>query len=292
MRIPSFDEIEIRNILELQATRQIPYAKEEIVTDFKVLEQSRDGFSDVFFAIVHQDVIKKRLDILFSLGINAGVVSISTDSEWSWFLKQNIENIKSPFAILDVGDLNAEVIIARESSFQFSRSFSYKHDNPVKFIEELKVTFSSYASESDIKIEEIIISGQEEEIADISQLIESELNLPTKKFQQSEKIMFPDGSKMDTGLFKKDSFNSLLGCVFNPTALSLNFVPKSIVFTRQMKAIRRNLYIFMFLFVATLISASLICYVKIKEKNDFYSKIDSRLKLIEPEVSKLNKITK
>lgn len=292
MRIPSFDEVEIRNILELQATRQIPYAKEEIVTDFKVLEQSQDGFSNVFFAIVHQDIIKKRLDILFSLGINADVVSISTDSEWSWFLEQNIENIKSPFAILDVGDLSAEVIIAAEPSFVFSRSFSYKHDNPVKFIEELKVTFSSYASESDIKIEEIIVTGQEAEIDDVSQLIESELNLATKKFQQSEKIMSPDGSEMDMGLFKKDSFNSLLGCVFNPTVLSLNFITKNIVFSRQMKALRKNLYIFIFLFVATLISAALVFYVKIKEKKDFYDQIDSRLKLIEPEVSKLNKITK
>ncbi len=292
MKIPSFEELEIRNILELQATRQIPYAKEEIVTDFKIIEKFSDGFSSVFFAIAHQDVIKKRLDLFYQNGLDVDVVTISTDSLWSRFLLYDTSAMKMPYAVIDLDSANAEIIIVGENNFEFSRSFSYKLDNLDKFVDEVRLTFTTYSSEKESKVGSIIVTGQEEDLEAIIDAIKKGIDIDVKKVSQFENLSLSVEITKDIESAQGVSFNAIMGCLFNPNALTLNFLPKDILFGRQMHSLRRNFIIFASLLLATIISFSSVIYFKIREKSEVLNGIESRIKSLEPEVTKLDKISK
>src|SRR3990167_1486617 len=45
--LPSTDPKEIRDIVELQAEKHTPYAKDEILTDFQIMERDRPGYSRI-----------------------------------------------------------------------------------------------------------------------------------------------------------------------------------------------------------------------------------------------------
>lgn len=292
MKVPSSEEAEIRNILDLQVTNQIPYSKEEIVSDFKVIKVLPEGFSEVFFAIAHKDVIKKRMEFLANLGINVDIVSLSTDSIWAWFLMQGIEAGDKPFAVLDIDRTHAEIIIANKDTFEFSRSFSYKEDDHGKFLEEVRLSISTYSEEKDLQVENIFLCGASSLIDDIEDDIKTELAITCQKLDSFEKITLNSNLKKNIENLKEISFNALLGCLFNPTALILNLLPKDIILGRRISALRKSLTILIFLLIALLQVISVAIYFKIKEKKDIFNQIESRLKMLEPDVSRLNKISK
>ncbi len=66
--LPSTDSKEIRDIVELQAEKHTPYAKEEILTDFLIIESDPSGYSRVLVIISHQDVVHRGLRLVEGMG--------------------------------------------------------------------------------------------------------------------------------------------------------------------------------------------------------------------------------
>ncbi|MDP3766834.1 MAG: hypothetical protein Q8S13_02360, partial [Dehalococcoidia bacterium] len=62
--LPSTDAKEIHDIVDLQAEKHTPYAKEEILSDFKILERDRAGYSRVLLVIAHQDVVQRAVRLI------------------------------------------------------------------------------------------------------------------------------------------------------------------------------------------------------------------------------------
>src|SRR3989338_5034721 len=62
--VPSSDWREIRDIVDLQAEKHTPYSKEEILTDFSVVESEASGYSKVMLVIAHQDVVNRAVQIV------------------------------------------------------------------------------------------------------------------------------------------------------------------------------------------------------------------------------------
>ena len=66
--LPSTDPKEIRDIVELQAEKHTPYAKDEILTDFTVIERDKSGYSRVLLVIAHQDVVHRSVRLIEAAG--------------------------------------------------------------------------------------------------------------------------------------------------------------------------------------------------------------------------------
>ena len=70
MRLPSQNESEIRKMLDLQLVNQIPYALEDVIYDFVVVDREPSGYVRVLVAIVHrQDVSEKFLKLCKEAGL-------------------------------------------------------------------------------------------------------------------------------------------------------------------------------------------------------------------------------
>ena len=91
--LPSTDPKEIRDIVELQAEKHTPYAKNEILTDFKILERERPGYSRVLLVIAHQDVIQRVVRLSETSGWTLERVGSELEGLVSWFQAVNTNSV-------------------------------------------------------------------------------------------------------------------------------------------------------------------------------------------------------
>ena len=61
IELPSTELSEINNMVEFQALKELPYAKEEIITSFKNLGAYKKGFSYIMLAIVKRQLIEEMI---------------------------------------------------------------------------------------------------------------------------------------------------------------------------------------------------------------------------------------
>ena len=69
LNLPSTDDKEIKDMVNIEALKQIPYKGEDIITGHKVIERLTDGYSDVLFAAAENEIINRFVNILQKSGI-------------------------------------------------------------------------------------------------------------------------------------------------------------------------------------------------------------------------------
>ena len=64
IEIPSIDHKEIKEIVNLQASRHTPYSREEIIIDYVDIGSYKSSYTKVLLIIVARPIIKRNFDIL------------------------------------------------------------------------------------------------------------------------------------------------------------------------------------------------------------------------------------
>ena len=78
LKLPSINEIEIAKMLEFQATRQLPFSKEDVVTGYKIFDLDKDGYSRVMLVIAQKNILDNHFAMLKEAGISPRLVYLST----------------------------------------------------------------------------------------------------------------------------------------------------------------------------------------------------------------------
>src|SRR3989338_5779848 len=69
IEIPSIDPVEIKSIIDLQAGRHTPFAREEIIIGYINIGVYQRNYTKILLIIINRQVIKKQLDILAAAGV-------------------------------------------------------------------------------------------------------------------------------------------------------------------------------------------------------------------------------
>lgn len=130
LHLPTQDPEEIAGMVELQAPSQLPYSKDEIVFDHKVVRFMPDGSSEVLLALAHAGSVKRLLR-LFALA-GAGVPEVSVSSygvlnAWRALSRRANDrgyqmDLKSALCLVHLDASGAEFVIVDEGRLAFSRS--------------------------------------------------------------------------------------------------------------------------------------------------------------------------
>ena len=122
--LPSTDPKEIRDIVELQAEKHTPYAKEEILMDFKMIERDRSGYSKVLLVIAHQDVINRPIRLAQRSGWVLERVGCELEGLVSWFRGVKRQATSGPIIsmVLDVDGNTTMLVVLQRGQPQFQRS--------------------------------------------------------------------------------------------------------------------------------------------------------------------------
>ncbi len=181
IEIPSLDVEEIKEIIDLQAGRHTPYAREEIIVDYINIGAYRENYTKILLIIVTLSVVRRQIDILEKAGLKVEKVYFSSEmiaQFCSQRLKLGQKNNVRTLIHIDANFTDFIQMIKGEIVFVRSIPIGRQHfiNEPeryhLRFIEEVKKSFETYQSEDIGPLpEEIILTGSEKEDGELQKLL-------------------------------------------------------------------------------------------------------------------------
>jgi Tfp pilus assembly PilM family ATPase len=232
--LPSTDQQEIRDIVELQAEKHTPYAKEEIVTDFRVLERGRAGYSRVLLVIAHQDVIHRAVRLLERSGVPLERLGCELEGLINWFQLVKRRAGAPPAAgaslVIEVDEGMTTFLVMHQGQPQFHRTLptgtAQLHDDPAqvgqRLLSELQRSLEAVDAEGGTaKIQEVLLTGRIERLGELKGVIEQGLGLPVSLVAPWVEPELPEAARKACERLPDVSFASLVGLALAPSEIDL-----------------------------------------------------------------------
>jgi len=232
--LPSTDSKEIRDIVELQAEKHTPYARDEVLLDFHVIAREASGYSRVLLVIVHQDVVHQSTRVADLLGWPLERVGCEFEGLMSWFrllrAAQPAEPDASPTLVVEVDAGTTTLLVMHEGQPQFHRSLAMGleqlEDDPAgasgRLVSELHRSMEVLESEGGgLRIKAIIVTGYLEKLQPLKDVIQRELDLPAQLVSPWEIGALTDDVRQTYERQPRVSFASLVGLALAPSTLDL-----------------------------------------------------------------------
>jgi Tfp pilus assembly protein PilN len=234
--LPATDPKEVRAIVELQAERYTPYAKEEILTDWVMLESGLSGYSKVLVVVVHQDVVHRALRLLQGMGWPLERVgfeleglghwlrgAIQPDDEKGKLLVAEMERETTAVAVFQAGKLlhHRSLALGMEVLEEGSEA------GPNRFVAEFQRTLEAFEIEGlDRQGMEIVLTGLATQMPAFGVTLQQALDLAVRVVPMSDGIPLDDRVRMDPQTLQAASFASLIGLALGDGTVDLT--PKAL----------------------------------------------------------------
>ena len=228
LNIPSTDGAEIKNMAAIQAVKEVPLPKEEIIADCRNMGLAGDSVSLVMLAIAKKKTI---LEILKG----HKEIRLETELLYLFLFEKGMLNKNGVDCVIKAGSEYSELMITDKSNLVFSRSFRNSGD----LADEIKLSLSDYrkngASFGPDTLK--VIYEQEVDINDIKPLIMNNFVIPTNFYELKEdlgryglsaqiNLMPPELSEKNIKMRRKKELTvtcALAAAVFLLSAVFMNF---------------------------------------------------------------------
>ncbi len=233
--LPSTDPNEIRDIVELQAEKHTPYAKEEILTDFLVVESDRSGYSRVLVVISHQDVVHRGLRLVEAMGWPLERVGFELEGLAHWFRATQPDSLGSDTLVADVDSDTTTLVILQGGRPYYHRSLGLgaKHldenpvDGPARMTAEVQRTLETFEQEGpNPKVAQVILTGQAVRFSGLAASFQQALDLPASVVSPTERCPMSEQVLKDSEQASQVSLASLVGLILGPSEVDLT--PKAL----------------------------------------------------------------
>ena len=232
--LPSTDPKEIRDIVDLPAEKHTPYAKEEILTDFKILDRERTGYSRVLLVIAHQDVVHRSVSLVDASGWTLERVGCELEGLVTWLGLVKKAAGGKPAAgaslIVDVDANNTILLIVHRGQPQFQRSLAtgmtQLEDDPARagerMVGELQRSIEAWEAEGGtVKVQEVLVTGPVAKLGALKAQVERGLSLPVSLVPPWQGCALSDNAKASLQRLPDVSFASLIGLAADAGELDL-----------------------------------------------------------------------
>ncbi len=224
IEIPSQDPEEIKEIVNLQASRHTPYARAEIIVDMLNLGIVRERYSKVLLVIVPKETINKQIQMLERAGLKLEKVVFPPEA-FSIHIGRAVEkDVKDDtVAIIHVDDAFTGFTIMKEGKSLFMRGIhigatQLAEDREAyldRFQDELGKSLESYSTdEIGVPPKLGILTGVLNRVPDIEEIVSDALSIPLKKQPYGDLFPLSDEAKASVQASDKASFLNVLSTVF------------------------------------------------------------------------------
>lgn len=293
--LPSTDPKEIREIVELQAEKHTPYAKEEILSDFSVLETQRNGYSRILLVIAHQDVINRSVRMVEASGWTIERVGCELEGLISWFQKVNPRGVGSRASqdmtlLVDVDGNTTTLAVMCRGRPIFQRSLATGAEQLVedplhagdRLVGELQRSIDALDIESGSgRVQEIMMSGPVEHLEEFKVQIERGLDLPVQLVSSWKGCEFTEDAQESIKKLPVVSFAALAGLLFNQG--EVNLTPQATKFRQAFEARARALVLIGCQVMATLILVAVLLIGKAQKEERYYTMLQDLYQKVAPD---------
>lgn len=299
IEIPSIEQREIKEILNLQAGRHTPFSREEIIVDYVELGTYKHSYTKVLLVIVARSVIKRHYEILDRAGFKLKKVLLASEGlAWAVSKILCLEAQNTPVNIVHIDESFTDFSIVLKNKVIFIRSIpigslqlkNEKEIYQLKFVEELKRSLEAYLSEDIEKSPNmLILTGAEEGLKWVEGLLNDTLHLPIKNLPYVNSFNVPELVLGTVSKLRQVSFFDLLAPILNCEEMKIDLVPEEVKVRRSIEnrgkdLIRTGVFILSIFVLIFCILVSKIYFKSIK-----LHKLDSKYSTLNQEAQKLEK---
>lgn len=251
LRFPAVSEKEVEGMAKLQSLKELPFSKEELISDYLITEQTREGYSRTVLAIVHKDVVNGYVDILKKAGLEPERITFSTEAVTTWYRATcgRQKKLRGRSILIDIDSDNTEIALFYNSRLCFSRGLAFgavhlqeRADLKNKLAEEIKWTIEGYRRQEkvDDRIEKILLGEAGESIKGLKSFLSREFNLPCEVVGPLKSLIC---RKDIASVQYKDRLSLLrvLGTVLEGKGRKINLLPVALKEKQRIKSGRKKM---------------------------------------------------
>jgi Tfp pilus assembly PilM family ATPase len=300
LKLPSVNPAEIGQMADIQAIKQLPYSRDELVIAHKILEHDAEGYSNVMLVAVHKKTLQRYLDICKTCGLEPKKIALSTEAIGEYVHITGALAGKGgtgSTALIDIDALCTEIQVQRSGSLLFSRSIrlGLRHledEQQLKnWIEGIRLSFGTYAREKkEIPITGIVATGAARKVRNLDALFGKELNISAATLPQLHNIKISQAARSHHETSETlVSFSSVIALALNHHRLAINLLPQHLQLVQQRKAQYKKLTRIGMLVLCFILCLTLFVTKKLHDKEVYVNILKQRLHAVAPEADILNK---
>ncbi len=190
IEIPSLDPQEIREIVNLQASRHTPYTRAEIIIDMLDLGVVRESYTKVLLVIVPKEVVSRQIKIVEGAGLKLEKVFFSPEGICQAFSKiANPPSQDASFAVIHMDSAFTSFMVMQKNRILFVRGIPVGANHLLderemhreRFAEELQKSLESYMGDEIGPSPKVLyLTGAAAEHSELDEIFSDALNLPTR----------------------------------------------------------------------------------------------------------------
>lgn len=248
MHLPSQNEGEIKKMIALQLVEQIPYALEDVVYDFQMLDKEPSGYVRVLVVVLHKEVSERFLKICKEAGLHPERFSLSSFGILGWLNYQQdktrpiVSSLSSgqSFLLINVDIDHAEICFCYHQKLIFSRSVSYgigdwTTPHPAGLIHQIDLSLKNYLKDNlGPPVQKILIVSTAKEAAVLAEAIAKVSSLGVDVCSPLVNILCQ--KNIHLGAIRSQAGLSLtvaIGILLSDLKGWINFIPPQVRKTKQ-----------------------------------------------------------
>jgi len=299
IEIPSQDPKEIKEIINLQAGRLTPYAREEVIIDYVRIGTFRQSYTKLLLVIVPKDVIKKQLAMFEEAGIRADKILLSSEAIGMLvyqYLKFEVQD--SPFCVIHTDFSSTDFGVYIKNRQIFLRSISMgahqlieeKEKYLSRFIDELKKSFDAYQAE-DIEANPslVVFTGSIDELKDLEVMMLDAFRVPVRVLSVVDLVAASDPVPKDLINPRSISMLNVIAPLFKSETAAINLIPEEVKLRQSLEERGKDIIKAGVLVMTIILFICGILLVHIYLKSEYLNKFSSKFKGLNEEASQIEK---
>jgi Tfp pilus assembly PilM family ATPase/Tfp pilus assembly protein PilN len=269
LELPSTDPEEIADMVDLQADKQMPYSRDEIVSNYRILGAGREGYTKVMLVIVQRSVLRQRFALLEGSGVNVDRMSVTTEGILNWCSSRSFPAYGSrSYVVVDVDSYYTDFLVVSDGMLVATRSVLVGGDQLAedsdewkgKLAQELRRSLEACRGEEPglRPTEKLVVCGAGGRFEGLADYLGEQLEMPAETGNALDALRaFPAQPALDDAEYRPVSVSALVGIALDPLALEFDLMPDSVRLRRDLAVKARSLSVLGMTLMAALFAASM-----------------------------------
>lgn len=220
IEIPSQEPEEIKEIVNLQASRHTPYARAEIIVDMINLGVVRDRYSKILLVIVPKETVNRQIQIVDRSGLRlervifppeaiatASAKMAGRDAEEGAYALLHMDYAFTSFVVVDAG----RIVFVRGIHIGASHLIEDRAVTLDRFQDELEKSMETYhADEVGAPPKTLLLTGVLQPLSELDESLSETLHMKTRRVPHLDYFHMSEAAKSAAGNAKNVSFLNLL----------------------------------------------------------------------------------
>jgi Tfp pilus assembly PilM family ATPase/Tfp pilus assembly protein PilN len=307
IEIPSVESKEIKEIINLQASRHTPYSREEVAVGHIHIGTYRQNYSKILLIIAARNIMERHCAILEKAGFKLEKIVLSSESlgrSTSKIFKVADDNL--PVILLHIDQNSSDFIITFKNKAVFIRSIplgaqqlSGAEDRyRVRFAEEVKKSLEAYQNEDIEKMPyTAVLTGATGELKQLEQPLNNSLQLPVKIMPYFNHLELSSQAQRKILETRDISFLGLITSLLTAKDAEVDLVPEKVLLRKSLEKrtgelIRTGITVLVLFILIIAIFASKIYFqgVHLNKLNAQHTALSKEVSELEEDFNKISTI--